>query len=213
MIKQGPNLFLRPFEVEEWPLLDGWFYSGLYPNFFIDQNGLMTVDQFKGYAYIWNAQSFVIRCVKPIGDFPVGTPVGMVMVYDIKTNHKTAKIGVLIDNKFQNEKFCLEAMWIVTDYLINSLGFRKLIIEISPEDHYRMAFFEKTEKGVFTYEAVFKNEVLVNGKERDMHRWILTNEGIQDKLNKIGEFLWHTQQQPPPPQLLQAQQQLRPQLH
>ena len=190
MLKETPNLTLRPFEIEDWPILSHWFYSGNYREFFRDVSTALTISQFSVYANMVNGQCFLARLKDDNKNDKAGSVVGLVMVYEINWAASIAKIGILIDEKFQNKRFSMESIWSIGDYLINKMRLRKIVVECLEENE-KLAHIVSV--GGFKKEATLISECVIDGVEKNVTRYCIFSEEAKTILKEYGDRLWFQQ--------------------
>lgn len=185
MLKLGSNVGLFAFEADEWPWIQYWSYAPAYRDFFRDQIA-MKVDTMRGYSDFQNGNAFLVKTTKVLEldgqTYPIGTIVGLVMLYDMHIVPRNVKLAVLIDEKFQGNSFCQESIWIVCDYVFNRLGYHKVIFEMMEENTDLASLIEF---GGFYKEAVFKDEAFIDGQFKNVVRYCIIKE---EALKKLKEF-------------------------
>lgn len=191
MIKNGPNLVIRPYEPDEWPIMSHWFYSGDYPEFFRDQSTLMNIAQLQSFVGGQTSYGFLIRLGKEFKGHPIGTVIGFINLYDIRWVPSTLKLGILIEKEFQGQQFCMEAIWLICDYVFNQMRFRKMIIEFLKSNQ-RIESILKF--GGFKKEATLKDEAYMNGKYVDVVRYSIFDKQAKLKITEFGGILCQIRQ-------------------
>lgn len=177
MIRPTKNLSIRPFEKSDVPKMKEWFYSGDYPEFFRDMLAL-NEEQLGVYAYIKDGQGFVI--------WKGSEPIGFIILYEIRAVAANAKLGILIDKKYQEQKFCLEAMVEMVRYVFERLRMEKLIVEVLKSN---VRLQEILQKGGFTKEAVFEREAKIGEYWEDVCKYVLF-KGIFSQMKKELEVFY-----------------------
>jgi RimJ/RimL family protein N-acetyltransferase len=110
--------------------------------------------------------------------------VGLIQISpDCKTN-RAFYIGLLIDEKYQKNRYPLEAFISIFDYCFNRLGYRKAIVEIV-ESHEGLKRII-TENG-FTYEGRLTQECFMNGAFVDELRYSMFDIEYNNKFKPILE--------------------------
>ena len=157
-------MYLKPFEPENVPLLERWFYSGDYDDYFRDMS-LLNKEQLKIYAYMKDGQSFIV--------YEDLNPVGFITIYEMRAIPSNAKIAILIDDKYQKKGYCLRSMLLVLDYLFLKFDYEKVIIEVLEEN---IRLNDMIKKGGFEYEAKLAKEARVEGELKDVIRYCMFKE-------------------------------------
>jgi len=158
------RLYLKPFEPEHVPCLERWFYSGDYDDYFRDMS-LLNKEQLKVYAYMKDGQSFIV--------YEDLNPVGFITIYEMRAIPSNGKIAILIDEKYQNQGYCLRAMILVLDYLFLKFDYEKVIIEVL-EQNTRLN--NMIVNGGFKLEAKLAKEARVDGELKDVIRYCMFKE-------------------------------------
>jgi len=168
VLRPTKNLNILPFETYDMMLVKSWFYSGDYPEFFRDMYAL-TEDQLKIYANMKDGQGFIVRH----GD----TPIGFIILYELRIVPANIKLSILIDKKYQEQGFGLEAMVEMCNYVFNRMRLEKLIVEVM-ESNKRIQ--QLLEMGGFEKEAVLKKEANINGDLQDVVRFALYKDQFKE---------------------------------
>ncbi len=124
MLLKGKTIQLIPYTASEWEHLAKWFYSNKYKGMFRHHPKAFGRVEFENYSKIINGDVFVIN------KSDTAEVIGLVQIVpDFKTN-RGFFLGLLIDEKFQGQRYPEEVLLVLFNYAFNRLGYRKAIIEI-----------------------------------------------------------------------------------
>lgn len=180
MLKPGPNLILRPYEPNQWEILNRWQYDEAYQEFFRDSLGPMTEEQLRAYGV--GKQCFMI--------FKESNVVGIITIGDVNPITSVAKAGILIDKEYQKSGYFLESLWIAAQYLFKDLRLRKLVLEVMSTNARLRSMVQKIG---FEEEAILKDEAYLDGKFFDMARYFIFRDKALVEIEKAKELLCQTQ--------------------
>lgn len=127
MLLKTPNLIITPWEASDTKAVEKlieWFYDDDYAFFFRHQPRVWKIQEFQNYPQVLNAEILVIRSAQS------REVVGLAQINPDTKQNRAFFIGLLIDKKFQNNRYPLESFISIFDYCFNRLGFRKAIVEI-----------------------------------------------------------------------------------
>lgn len=180
MIKQGPRIRLLPFEPQHHSsMIYDMFHSGEYDEYFREVSDPMTFDMAMRYGDICNGQLFSI--------FKGTDLIGFVVLYDLKVRRRSIKAGIILDKGFQNQGFCLEAMYLICDYLFTELSIRKVVVEVlGTNDRLKKLLPE----GGFEKEATLVEEAFLHGEFLDLDRYYLMRDKFLKKTEEFKEVIW-----------------------
>ncbi len=170
------NLIIKPYEEDDVPLLEKWVYSGEYKDFFRDMLA-MSRSQLKIYSYMKDGQAFVIWNKGTFSDDSI-TPVGFIVLYEMRAVPSNLKLAILIDKRFQEQGYCFDSMKIMCDYIFNQMHFKKVIIEVLESNSKLRSIVER---GGFDIEATLKREANCDGKLVDVIRYALFHDDYDKK--------------------------------
>lgn len=174
MIYPTKNLSIRPYENVDMPIVKKWFYSGDYPEFFRDMLAL-TEEQLKVYSYMKDGQGYII--------WKGADPIGFIILYQMALVPANVKLSILIDKNYQGQKYCIEAMIEMGNYIFNRLRMKKLIVEVmESSSRLRNILIE----GGFEEECVLKNEAKLEDKWVNVIRYIMFDEQFVEMKNVFG---------------------------
>lgn len=178
MLKPSKNIQLKPYDPNNWPEVEQWYYSGEYEDFFRDIEIAPNEDYFKSLASINRGFSFSV--------FGKGGMIGLVLVYNIRPCIQSANISVLIDKKYHSTKIGAETFCTIAKHLFNDLNLRKLVIEIveGREDLMRIAGINGMQP-----EAILVDEAKIDGQFKNVIRYAIFPDmakKIISELERIG---------------------------
>lgn len=178
MINKEKKLTIKPYEPEDVPILEKWFYSGDYPDMFRDTLDL-TREQLKIFSWMKDGQTFIIwSCYGTVNQ----EAIGYVMLHDFRPVASNLKLGILIDKKWQQKGGCNDVLIPVMDYVYYRMNYRKIILEVVESNKKLNALMER--RG-FKKEAVLESEANVNGKIENVIRWTMFKEDYEEKVKKL----------------------------
>ena len=169
-----PKTKIRPYEPSDMPVLKEWFYSGDYPQFFRDML-LMTEDQLKIYSSMRDGMAYIVE--------KAGTPVGFMVIYDMRYVPSNLKVAILIDKKYQGQKYALSGMIETCKYVYNCLSYNKLIVEVCSTNKHLQ---ESLNIGGFDYEATLLKEARIDGEWVDVIRYCMFADKFREVMNSLG---------------------------
>lgn len=169
MLRPTKNLSIRPFEVADMQFVKQWCYSGDYPEFFRDMHAL-TEEQLKIYSYMKDGQGFII--------WKGPEPIGFIILYEMRVVPANIKLSILIDKKYQERGYCLEAMLEMGNYVFNRLRMDKLIVEVMESNTRIQALLKQ---GGFEFECLLKNEAKIGEHPENVIRYMM----FKDKFNEV----------------------------
>lgn len=122
------------FEQENRP--DIWKYSSL--------RGPISRNMLRRYIETYDQQPLQAGQIRLIV-YIISTKevVGIVDLYDIDCRCRTAKVAIMILQKFKKKGYASKSLSLLHDYAIKSLGLRKLAAETSATNYAAIATFEK----------------------------------------------------------------------
>lgn len=181
-----PGKFVRlvPYRAEHAEKLCAWYYDPDYRFFFRDFLQNLDLERFRKLGDDM-AHSGVHLIT--ILDAPTGEPIGLMTLLLEKRSARIFKFGIMLEHGYQGRSWAIEAIIILADYVFGKRGGRKYVVEFCTEDaHIRRI----TEKGGFTHEATFREEIFVDGKYHDEARYALSVEAYRERysgyLDSIG---------------------------
>lgn len=161
MLKFG-TVQLDAFEPEDGQTIAKWFYDPYYKNYFRHIPRLIPEKEFANYPAIGNGYNYMLR--------ENGKTVGAVQVsYDVKTN-KAVHLGLLIDKEYSGKKQSHPIFIGLLDWLFNTGGFRKAIVEVLASHKYIVDVLDNTG---WTKEATLQQECFLNGEYVDEFRYCM----------------------------------------
>ena len=180
MLNPTKNLIIKPFEIANMNHVKDWFYSGKYPEFFRDMLAL-SEEQLKIYALMKDGQGFMIWKQEDYENLPVG----FIVLHEMRIVPANIKLAILIDEKFQAQGYCLEAMLEILNYCFYRLRMHKVVVEIMSSNKRLDAMLKK---GGFKFECVLKDEAKIGLNHEDVIRYYMYPEHFEDaKKNLEGE--------------------------
>lgn len=69
--------------------------------------------------------------------------VGTIDLFDFDPRHQRAGVGILIDKSFRGKGYALEALTLIEEFALNSVGIRNLFCNILEDNEVSIALFEK----------------------------------------------------------------------
>lgn len=177
----GNNLYMRPFEIDQWKILYDWFYSGNYDEFFRDMAGTLTAQQFQSFANMPEGQTLLV--------YQKDQVIGMVMVYDCKPYTSLCKLAILLDKDYQDKSLSSEMVELILQYLHVDMGWYKVVMEVL-EDNEKYNSILRTNG--FVEECKLLGEALIYGKRKDVIRYYTTSDRIHQML-KERNVIWENQ--------------------
>lgn len=140
-------------------------------------------DYYKNYV---NSSERLVFCVR---DKETNKSMGVICLMNIDTNTKNIELGgIWYPTKFQNTEANTEAIYLLTNYCIYQLGFRKIIWKCDNNN-------EKSKNAAirlgFEFEGLFLRHMIVKNKNRDTawyglipEKWIVLEKNYEEWLNK-----------------------------
>jgi len=150
-----------PFTPELGVHLLKWYYDLDYTNFFRHQVQVLRLEDFQRYEQLLGGQLFSIHKKDLDSSNIMDSVIGCVLVKPDNKSNRACHVGMLIEKKHQQASLCSQTSTLIGNYIYNSLGYKKIIMEIL-ESHETLKQII-TSHG-FLYEGKFYNEAFVNGE-------------------------------------------------
>lgn len=164
MIDRARNIIIKPFEPDDVSILEKWFYSGDYDDFFVNALTL-TKEQLKVYSYMRDGQAFMI--------WKEGKAIGFISLYDMRAVAANLKLGIFIDKAHQENGDMFASMKMTANYIFMQMHFVKLIFEILVTNT-RARYL--AEKAGFKVEGIMIKEANCGGVFTDVVRYTMFKE-------------------------------------
>ena len=155
MLLETPNLQIIPFETGDWEHIARWFYDPEYWGFFRHQPRAYKIHEFQTYPQIVKAEIFMVR-LKATAEV-----IGMVQLMPDGKANRGFHIGLIVDKKYQKQRFPLEIFLSVFDYCFNRMGYRKAMIEILESNE---GLKRTLVESGFLFEGKFIGECFMDGQ-------------------------------------------------
>jgi len=173
MTYESKNIRLIPMEIDDYHIVKDWYYSGKYEDFFRDVFGAIKDEHFKAYANMPSGNAFFIM--------HEDKPIGFAIAYEYQWSHRTAKLAVLIDEDHQRKGFASKATVLLFKFLLNKMGFRKLVFEVMEDGNLLECF----ENWGLVKEGTFVNECNINGVEKNVIRFALFDKQAKEIIQEF----------------------------
>jgi diamine N-acetyltransferase len=139
---KGKKVSLRP--IEPWDVDKILEWENNHKNWRVS-NTLVPFSKELITQYINSAQD--IYAVKQIRFIITQTdnlsPIGSLDLFEFSPRHQRAGVGILIDEEHRGKGYAAEALTLVEDYALNSIGIRNLFCNILEDNTESQALFEK----------------------------------------------------------------------
>lgn len=113
-------------------------------------------------------QTMVIRCAA------TAEVLGMASYMRIREAHGSAEVGaVTFSKKMQRTRTATEAMYLMARHVFTNLGYRRYEWKCH---HENAASMRAAQRFGFTYEGVFRNDMVVKGRNRDTAWYAMTDD-------------------------------------
>ena len=141
-----------------------WDYMPMGP--FKDQN--QFEQHLTGAAKLLGWEMLVIRKVK------LGTVLGMAGYMRIREDHGSAEVGcVAFGRALRRTPEATEAMYLMANHIFDELGYRRYEWKCHNENK---ASHRAASRFGFQFEGVFRNDMVIRGKNRDTAWYAMTDE-------------------------------------
>ena len=185
MIRQTNSLRIEPMTESDVIHLYNWCYSGQYPEFFRDVTGAPDVEALQNYCHMRDGQGFMLRR----HDL---APIGFAMLYEAKYVPAIMKLAIMLDNQYQDQGYCLEAVWSLAEFAFNRLRMHKLVLEAVAENG---RIRDIADRAGFTEEARLVDESIIDGKYVDVVRYAVVADVAKPIIERLRGKLCHYPQQ------------------
>lgn len=162
-IVSGQNIYFRKMDLSDTSLIVQWRNSDFVRAKFIYQNPFTREDHenwIRTMIDTGKAIQFII-CLNE-NDLPIGS----VYIRDIDQSHNKGEYGIFIGElEYQGRGIGTEATKLTIDYAFNTLKLHRLILRVFANNEQAIRSYEKAG---FTKEAYLRDDVLIQGKYRDI---------------------------------------------
>lgn len=138
----GDKIYLRALEPSDFETLLKWENDSQY---WPVSNTLTPFSKHILHQYVNLAQD--IYTVKQIRLMVVeqgtGLNVGAIDVFEFNPRHQHAGVGILIDENFRKKGYAIEALHLLKNYAVETVGIRNLTASITSDNLASVALFEK----------------------------------------------------------------------
>lgn len=166
MLLTNSLIKLRALEPEDLELLYKWENTtGLW----LHGNTLAPYSKYALKKYITETQLqdiYESKQLRLMVESAVGeTTIGVIDLYDLDVRNSRAGVGILIDEKYRNNKYATQALDLIKNYAFNFLGLYQLYAYISVENEYSLKLFENAG---YRLTGTLKNWILENDMYKDV---------------------------------------------
>lgn len=176
MLLTNSLIKLRALEPEDLELLYKWENTtGLW----LHGNTLAPYSKYALKKYITETQlqdiyeSKQLRLMVELADGE--TTIGIIDLYDLDVRNSRAGVGILIDEKYRNNKYATQALDLIKNYAFNFLGLYQLYAYISVENEYSLKLFENAG---YRLAGTLKNWIL----EDDIYKDVKIVQLLKDEM-------------------------------
>lgn len=152
---------LIPFQSKHGKLISEWILDPVYKDYFITLDVLPTADDCANYPK-WAGHTIMMIEDKDV--------IGMVSANNISYRSRTVDVGILIDKKYHKNGAGSEAMKLWISFLMNQMGFRKLVAKITDQK-----WLDALKEYGFKQEGILLRQHRIDGILK--HEYILGYEG------------------------------------
>ncbi|MHA1544591.1 MAG: GNAT family N-acetyltransferase [Alphaproteobacteria bacterium] len=143
------ELISKPGEENIWTYMP----SGPYP----------TLEDFQAEMQFWQTRTDMMHFT--ILEATTKTPLGMMALLNINPRQGSIEIGFIWFTKpLRKTAAATEALFLLMDYALNTLGYRRLEWKCNKNN---AASMRAAERLGFTFEGIFRNHMVVKAKSRD----------------------------------------------
>ncbi len=161
----GERIYLRPVELEDVPLLQGWINDPEVNRFlgaFMPINGVREREWIEGLYK--EPGNMVLLIVLKDGDVPIGSCGLHSMRMDFP--NRSAELGILIGEKaFQNQGYGVEAMRLICAYGFNRLNLNRIGLRVYDYNKRAIRCYEKVG---FSVEGRIREGRFIEGEYYDV---------------------------------------------
>lgn len=162
-VMEGQDIYLRPMEYSDTDNIIKWRNTEFVRRNFIYQKPFTRQGHenwIKTMIDAGKAVQFII-CIRE-GDEPVGS----VYLRDIDRNHNKAEYGIFIgEEQALGKGYGTQAARLMIAYAFEKAGLHKLMLRVLAENKQALGSYEKAG---FVQEAYLKDEVLLEGRYKDI---------------------------------------------
>lgn len=158
----GENIYLRPIQLKDTETI-----IQLRNSLDVRKNFIFQEDFTKNGHEKWlNENVFAGKAVQFMIHLREGNVVGSVYLRDIDAVNKKAEFGIFIGNTiFRGRGVGTEAAMLITEFGFEKLKLEKIFLRVFVEN---IGAIKSYVKAGFIQEGIFKNDVYINGKPRDI---------------------------------------------
>lgn len=174
MIIDSEEIFLKPIEVEDTDDIIKWRNSDVVRHKFLDQNDFTREGHLKWLServMTGQVAQFII-CVKP-----ENCPVGSAFLRDIDYKNKKAEFGIFIGEDFARGRgIGTKTAKLIIRHGFETLKLHKIFLRVLADNINAVKSYKKAG---FTQEAYLKDEVILDGRYRDIILMAVLNNAVQ----------------------------------
>ncbi len=177
MFLRGKNIQLIPFTEANWGNLACWYYDEQYKGLFRQYSRAFSETDMRNYPKVVGGEVFMIHLVS------TGEVIGMCQFTPDWKKNRAAYTGCLIDVKFQGNRYQNEVYALFYNYLFNTLGFKKIIVEVLESN----ASLKKAAIACgFLFEGTLYRECFMDGQFHNELRYSMSDEFFNRKYGKAS---------------------------
>lgn len=165
MLLKGKNLRLVPYTPADWEYLARWFYDADYAFMWRHQQKMLTPAEFQNYPSMVGGEVFLIQ------EINTNQTVGLAQAIPDCKNNRGFYAGLLIDKKFQNNRYPLETYMVLFDYMFNRQNYRKALVEVLSQ---HKSLLQIINQNGFLHEGTLRGDCFWNGEFVDEERYSMT---------------------------------------
>ncbi|MBL7900143.1 MAG: GNAT family N-acetyltransferase [Crocinitomicaceae bacterium] len=140
---KGDKIFLRALEPTDFDTLLKWENDSQY---WPVSNTLTPFSKHLLHQYVNSAQDiYTVKQIRLIiVETTSGLSAGAIDLFDFNPRHQHTGVGILVDDKFRRKGYALEAVSLIKNYALNTVGIRNLTATITSDNPSSISLFEKS---------------------------------------------------------------------
>ena len=179
MFKHTKNIYLMPFDkLMHAPTLFSWIYDAAYSSYFRDFQRPLTREDVDVYPALTGSTVLMVHNMNE------QDAIGMVTLHDYRANVGSVKGGVMMAANKQKSGLGVEALWILMDYVFNSLRLNKMIVEAVAGNERILKMIKDVGAD---HEGTFVDDAIVDGELVTVLRYALKRDKTISVINALAK--------------------------
>lgn len=178
----GKKVKLVAYEPGHWPYLSKWISDPAYKFYFRNIPMVMKVSELENFPQVMHMNVLVVLNEE-------NNPIGIATWDNVRVLARSCDMGLLIDSDGQGKGYTKDAYMAFMNYLVNRLGFHKVIANCAFQEK---ATISKCEWGGMKPEGVMREHFYLDGKWHDEMRLSVLEHEFRERYNRYiqGEKSW-----------------------